>query len=219
MKLLIGNKNYSSWSLRPWLVLKHFDIPFDEEILQLNGEGWKQNLLNRTPSGFVPTLEDGALIVDETIAIIEYLADKFPDKNIWPTDMILRAQARAASARMHAGFGALRAAAPMNVRGKHPNRISLKEVGKDIDELEKLLGGCLSASGGPFLFGAFCAADAMFAPIATRVKTYDIPVSATLQRYFENLLQLDAYQVWHGDALQESLIVEQDEIDFVQAKT
>lgn len=218
MKLLIGNKNYSSWSLRPWLVLKHFDIKFEDEVLLLNGDGWKKNLLERTPSGFVPVLEDGALVIDETVAIIEYLADKFPQKSIWPADIMLRAKARAASARMHAGFSTLRGAAPMNLRASHPGCVSLDEVDENIAELEELLCGLLSVSDGPFLFGAFCAADAMFAPIAARFKTYELPASAQLQGYFDAILGLDAYKAWLANALVESWVVDQDEITFVQGQ-
>lgn len=219
MKLLLGNKNYSSWSLRPWLVLKHFDIEFEDELLLLNGDGWKQNLFARTPSGFVPVLEDGELVIDETIAIIEYLADAFPEKSIWPADIMLRAKARAASARMHAGFSALRGAAPMNLRATHPGRISLDEVGGNITELEELLCGHLAISKGPFLFGDFCAADAMFAPIAARFKTYALPASSRLQGYFDAILALDAYKIWLADALAESWIVDQDEITFMQGQS
>ena len=218
MKLLIGNKNYSSWSLRPWLVLKHFDIEFEDEVLLLNGDGWKQNLLARTPSGFVPVLEDGELVIDETIAIIEYLADKFPEQPIWPLEINLRAKARAASARMHAGFAALRGAAPMNVRASHPGRICLDEVGGNIAELEELLCGHLAISTGSFLFGDFCAADAMFAPIATRFKTYALPASPQLQGYFDAILALDAYKSWLAAALAESWVVDQDEITFMQGQ-
>ena len=218
MKLLIGNKNYSSWSLRPWLVLKHFNIAFEEEMLLLNGADWKQKLIEATPNGCVPVLVDRDLTIAETIAIIEYLADRFPQKRIWPVDIAKRAQARAASAEMHAGFSALRNAAPMNLRKSYPGRVSMDEVGVDIARLEDLIGGLLARSGGPFLFGEFCAADAMFAPVAARVKTYELPVSGRLQAYFEAIYDLEAYRDWFADALKETWIVEEDEIDFMQAK-
>ncbi|HHG89573.1 MAG TPA: glutathione S-transferase family protein [Devosia sp.] len=218
MKLLIGNKNYSSWSLRPWLVLKHFDIAFEEEMLLLNGENWKQKMIEATPNGCVPVLVDGDLVIAETIAIIEYLADRFPGKAIWPVDIFKRAQARAAAAEMHAGFSALRNAAPMNLRASHPGRICMDEVGVDIARLEDLLGGLLKQSGGPFLFGEFCAADAMFAPVAGRIKTYEIPVSERLEDYFDAIYELGAFKQWLSDALKETWIVEMDEIDFIQGK-
>ncbi|MCF6327272.1 MAG: glutathione S-transferase [Devosiaceae bacterium] len=219
MKLLLGNKNYSSWSLRPWLVLKHFDIEFEEEMLLLNGENWKQKIVDRTPFGFVPVLEDGELVVGETLAIIEYLAEKFPDKNIWPNDINERAMARVAASKMHAGFSALRNAAPMNLRASYPGRISQKEISHDMEVLEKLLCTHLDNSKGDFLFGNFCAADAMFAPVAVRIKTYEIPVSNQLREYFAAIFALKAFDEWHRDALKESWIVEEDEIDFVQANT
>src|SRR5690606_35953557 len=114
MKLLIGNRNYSTWSLRPWLVLRHFEISFEDEVLQLSGDGWRDKIAARSPTGRVPVLIDGDLVLPETIAIIEDLADRFPDKAIWPRDLRQRALARAAAAEMHAGFSALRNQAPMN---------------------------------------------------------------------------------------------------------
>jgi len=218
MKLLLGNKNYSSWSLRPWLILKHFDIEFEEEMLLLNGENWKQKILDRTPFGFVPVLEDGGLVIGETLAIIEYLAEKFPQKAIWPIDQNERAMARVAASKMHAGFNALRNAAPMNLRASYPGRISQLEISHDMEVLEALLGSHLENSSGDFLFGKFCAADAMFAPVAVRIKTYEIPVSSQLKDYFAAIFALKAFGAWHRDALKESWIVEEDEIDFVQAK-
>ena len=219
MRLLIGNKNYSSWSMRPWLVLKHFGIGFEEEMLLLNGENWKRKILDRTPFGFVPVLEDGCLVIAETLAIIEYLAEKFPDKGIWPGNIEDRAMARSAAAKMHAGFGALRNAAPMNLRASYPGRISRTEISEDMETLEKLLCCHLENSSGDFLFGGFCAADAMFAPVAARIKTYEISVSRQLKDYFDAIYDLKAFDEWQREALQESWIVEEDEIDFVQAKT
>jgi len=171
MKLLIGNRNYSTWSLRPWLVLKHFEIPFEDEVLQLGGPGWKETLVERSPTGKVPVLIDGDLVVPETIDIIEYLADRFPHKPIWPVDMAQRTLARAAAAEMHASFQSLRSHAPMNLRSSHPGKVSVDSVHKDLHRVESLWGGLLERSGGPFLFGAFSAADAMFAPLATRLRT------------------------------------------------
>ena len=218
MKLLIGNRNYSTWSLRPWLVLRHFGIPFEDEVLQLQGEGWRDVLAQRSPTGKVPVLQDGDLAVAETIAIIEYLADRFPDKPIWPADIGQRALARAAAAEMHAAFTALRSHAPMNLRASHPGKVSVDAVAKDLHRLETLWGGLLERSGGPFLFGEFTAADAMFAPVATRLRTYALPVSDTAAAYVEAIYGLPAFQDWLALALREPWIVDDDEIDIIQAR-
>lgn len=218
MKLLIGNRNYSTWSLRPWLVLAHFDIPFEDEVLQLSGEGWRETLAARSPTGKVPVLVDGDLVIPETIAIIEYLADLYPDKAIWPADLRQRAIARAASAEMHSAFQSLRNHAPMNLRASHPGKVNIDTVSKDLHRLETLLGGLLTHSGGPFLFGEFTAADAMFAPVATRIRTYSLPVSDLLNAYVEAIYSLPAFQQWLALALREPWIVDDDEIDVIQGR-
>ena len=218
MKLLIGNRNYSTWSLRPWLVLQHFGIPFEDEVLQLQGAGFRDVLAQRSPSGRVPVLEDGDLVVVETIAIIEYLADKFPDKAIWPAEIGQRALARGASAEMHAGFAALRSHAPMNLRASHAGKVDIDAVARDLHRLETLWGGLLQKSGGPFLFGDFTAADAMFAPVATRIRTYALPVSDVASEYVEAIYALPAFQTWLGLALQEPWVVDDDEIDVIQGR-
>lgn len=218
MKLLIGNRNYSTWSLRPWLVLKHFDIPFEDEVLQLSGEGWREVLAERSPTGKVPVLIDGNLVIPETIAIIEYLADSFPDKAIWPADRSERALARAAAAEMHSAFLQLRSHAPMNLRASHPGKVNCDAVARDLHRLETLWGERLAQSGGPFLFGAFTAADAMFAPVATRIRTYGLPVSDLLGGYVESIYSLPAFQEWLTLALREPWIVDDDEIDVIQGR-
>jgi glutathione S-transferase len=218
MKLLIGNRNYSTWSLRPWLVLTHFNIPFEDEVLQLSGEGFRDVLAQRSPTGRVPVLIDGDLVVPETIAIIEYIADRFPDKPVWPVDINNRALARAASAEMHAGFSSLRSHAPMNLRASHPGKVSLDSVRKDLHRLETLWGGLLQRFGGPFLFGEFSAADAMFAPVATRIRTYALPVSDVASSYVEAIYSLPAFQTWLAMALKEPWVVDDDEIDVIQGR-
>jgi len=218
MKLLVGNRNYSSWSLRPWLVLRHFDIPFEDEVLMLSGEGWQDTLAKRSPTGKVPVLIDGDLAVPETIAIIEYLAETFPDKQIWPADREDRARARAAAAEMHAGFTALRSNAPMNLRASHPGKVDADAVRRDLHRVEQLWGEHLARSGGPFLFGAFTAADAMFAPLASRLRTYALPVSDTAAAYVEAIYSLPAFQDWLKLALQEPWVIDHDEIDFIQGR-
>ena len=218
MKLLIGNRNYSTWSLRPWLVLKHFEIPFEDEVVQLSGEGFREYLATRSPTGKVPVLFDGDLVIPETIAIIEYLADLHPDKPIWPANIRQRAVARAAAAEMHSAFQSLRSHAPMNLRASHPGKVSIDSIVRDLHRLETLWGDLLATSGGPYLFGPFTAADAMFAPVATRIRTYSLPVSDMLGAYVEAIYSLPAFQEWLGLALHEPWIVDEDEIDVIQGR-
>jgi glutathione S-transferase len=218
MKLLIGNRNYSTWSLRPWLVLRHFAILFEDEVLQLSGDGWRENIAARSPTGKLPVLIDGDLIIPETIAIIEYLADRFPEKDIWPQGLNERALARAAAAEMHSSFLALRSNAPMNLRASHPGKVDADAVRRDLHRVEALWGELLTRSGGPFLFGGFTAADAMYAPLATRLRTYDLPVSDIASTYVEAIYALPAFQDWLTLALREPWIVDDDEIDVIQGR-
>ena len=187
-------------------------------MLQLQGEGFRDVLARRSPTGKVPVLQDGELTVVETIAIIEYLADRFPDRAIWPADIGERALARAAAAEMHSAFSALRSHAPMNLRASHPGKVSVDAVARDLHRLETLWGSLLTRSGGPFLFGAFTAADAMFAPVATRIRTYDLPVSDMAAAYVEAIYALPAFQDWLTLALREPWIVDEDEIDVIQGR-
>jgi len=218
VKLLFANRNYSSWSLRAWLVLKHFGIPFDEELVQLSGDGWQENLRKKSPTGRVPVLIDGEAVVPETIAIIEYLNDKYPAKGIWPSDRLKRAQARAVSAEMHGGFPTLRDTAPMNLRASHPGKVALDPIARELRRIEEIWGDMTSESGGPFLFGKFTAADAMFAPVATRIRTYALPVSDAAMEYVEAIYSLPAFQEWLAEAIKEPWVVEDDEIDVMHAR-
>jgi glutathione S-transferase len=218
MKLLIGNKNYSSWSMRPWLVMTHFAMPFEEKMVPLSGDGWKENLVKLSPTGRVPVLIDGSLIIPETLAIIEYLADTHPHKPIWPGSTSSRARARAIASEMHAGFTALRSHAPMNLRASYPGRVNYDAVKGDVDRFEEIVSSSVRDSGGPYLFGEFSAADAMMAPLASRMRTYALPCSAVLKDYVDAIHELPAFKVWLTDALAETAVMEQDEIDFVQNK-
>jgi glutathione S-transferase len=219
MKLIIANKNYSSWSVRPWLVLTHFAIPFEEEqVLLGQDEKTKELFRKKTPAGKVPVLVDGDVVVHESIAIIEYLAERFPHKKIWPTDRKLRAVARSVAAEMHAGFQGLRNNAPMNLRASYPNRLDLDLLAADLKRIEWLWGDLLQKSGGPYLFGEFTAADAMFAPLASRIRTYELPTSDVASEYVEAIYALPAFQQLLDDAKKEPWTVEHDELDYIQGK-
>ncbi len=218
MKLIFANRNYSSWSLRAWLVLRHFEVAFEEQLVLLSGEGWKEKIRAVSPSGRVPVLVDGDLVIPETLAIIEYVAETFPDRPVWPRDRRARALARAAASEMHAGFTALRGAAPMNLRATHPGKVDPDLVHDDLRRIDALWAGLLAASGGPYLCGAFSAADAMYAPVATRIRTYELPVSDQAQRYVEAIYALPAFQHWYGEAVREPWVVEDDEIDVIRAR-
>jgi glutathione S-transferase len=218
MKLIFANRNYSSWSLRPWLVLRHFDIAFDEEQVLLSGDGWRETLRKKSPTGKVPVLVDGDLAIAESLAIIEYLNDKYPAKGIWPSNRLERARARAAATEMHGGFQALRQAAPMNLRASHPGKIDIDTVAGELRRLEQIWGDLTDRSGGPYLFGSFGGADAMFAPMATRIRTYDLPVSDAAAEYVEAIYALPAFQEWLSLAIKEPWTVEDDEIDIIQAR-
>jgi glutathione S-transferase len=219
VKLIIGNKNYSTWSLRPWLVLKHFGIPFDEEQVMLSGEGWRDKIRKVSPTGRVPVLIDAGVTIAESLAIIEYLADKYPAKGVWPSDRLKRAEARAVSAEMHGGFSALRNLAPMNLRASHPGRVDPSAVADELRRIERIWGELTDESGGPYLFGKFTAADAMFAPVATRIRTYGLAVSDAAADYVETIYALPAFQEWLAVALKEPWVVEDDEIDVLQGRT
>jgi glutathione S-transferase len=218
MKLIFANRNYSSWSLRPWLVLRHFDIAFDEEQVLLSGEGWRETIRRKSPSGKVPVLVDGDLALPESLAIIEYLHDKYPAKGIWPSNRLERARARAAATEMHGGFPVLRQWAPMNLRASHPGKVDVDKVAGELRRLEQIWGELTDRSGGPYLFGNFGGADAMFAPMATRIRTYDLPVSDSAAEYVEAIYALPAFQEWLALAIKEPWTVDDDEIDIIQAR-
>jgi len=205
---VIGNKAYSSCSLRPWLLMKHSGIAFDEVRISLYSDGAKQNLLRHSPSGRVPVLEDGDLLVWDSLAICEYLAEKYPEKQLWPADFKARAQARAISAEMHSGFGQLRAQMPMNVRREIPRRIVPAEVATDIGRIEAIWNTCRAQheDRGPFLFGAFSIADAMFAPVVSRLRTYGVPVGGAAQQYAREMYALPAMHEWIEGARAETEI-------------
>jgi glutathione S-transferase len=209
--LVIGNKNYSSWSLRPWLALRASGIAFDEVQLPLFTDEFRRRIAEFSPAGRVPVLVDGDVRVWESIAILEYAAERWPDRGLWPASSAARAHARTVCAEMHAGFHALRAAMPMNLRSFHPGKGRSPEVDADIARVSDLWRDCLARSGGPFLFGAFGNADAMYAPVVTRFVTYGVALAPDLQRYSAAVLGLPAMREWHAAGCAETAFLAEDE--------
>lgn len=209
--LIIANKNYSSWSLRAWVTLAHAGIGFEEVRVPLGMPDTKAKLLGFSPAGKVPVLIDGSTKVWESIAICEYAAERWPGKRLWPADRAARAHARAISAEMHAGFAALRAAMPMNCRGRYPGKGRNAAVDVDVARIEAIWGDCLKRYGGPFLFGAFSIADAMYAPVVSRFHTYDVKLGGALQQYAQAVLELPAMKAWYAAGAAEPEFLVEDE--------
>jgi len=214
LKLVIGNKNYSSWSMRPWLALRANGITFEEIFIPLyTGEADKQRILGFTHSGKVPALIDGDVTIWDSLAIIEYVAERFPQARLWPEDRASRAHARSISAEMHSGFMALRNECGMNLH--RPIRaVGLSaDARANVARIQQIWIECRERHGklGPFLFGSFGAADAMFAPVVHRFRTYAIPVAEEAQAYMETMLALPAFQEWTRAGLAESLVIERFE--------
>jgi glutathione S-transferase len=211
--LVVGNKNYSSWSLRGWLLLRGFGIDFDEVQLKFHTDGWRENIGRWSPSGRVPVLWLDGEPVWDTLAIAETVAERWPEKDVWPRGARERALARSICAEMHAGFHALREAMPMNIRGSYPGRGMNPEVAKDIDRIAAIWTTCRErhGRGGEFLFGAFTAADAFYAPVATRFATYGVRVPGLARRYVEAVLALPAIQEWSAAARAEPEVIAAEE--------
>lgn len=212
MRLIIGNKNYSSWSLRPWILLKHARIKFDEVRIPLYTTEGERLLEELCPAKQVPVLYDGRLVLWDSLAICEYIADKYPDKRLLPEAADDRARARAMSSEMHSGFQDLRTNMPMNCRrtveGFEPDLAT--EI--DIDRIVQLMEQALYDSKGPWLFGHYTVADAMYAPIASRFKTYGVRAPQRTQTYFEKVLNDASMQQWYEDATHEVEIIALSEI-------
>jgi glutathione S-transferase len=204
LTLVLGNKNYSSWSMRPWLALAHHGIPFEEVVIPLDRPDTHAQILRHSPAGKVPVLRDGSTTVWETIAILEYLAERFPEAALWPAAPDARAYARAIAAEMHAGFSPLRRHCPMNLR-RRKARAFTPEVEADVRRVCEIWRTARErfGSGGEFLFGAFSAADCMYAPVATRFRCYEIAVDSVSATYIETIYALPAFRVWHDAALAE----------------
>jgi glutathione S-transferase len=214
IKLVIGNKNYSSWSMRPWLALRAGDIAFDEIFIPLyTGEADKKRLLAYTESGKVPVLIDGDVTVWDSLAIIEYAAERFPQARLWPEDRASRAYARSISAEMHSGFAALRNECGMNLH-RPVGAIPLSAQARaDIARIQQIWTDCRKRYGksGPFLFGAFSGADAMFAPVVHRFRIYAIEVEPEVRDYMAAMTALPAFEEWTRAGLAETLIIDKFE--------
>jgi glutathione S-transferase len=213
LTLVIGNKNYSSWSMRPWVLMRQLGIPFEEKKLRFHSTEWDAEIERWSPSRLVPVLWNGDQTVWDTLAIAEALHEWFPEKGVWPNDAAARAFARSASAEMHSGFRDLRGAMPMNIRSSYPGKGMSPAVQANIDRIEKLWKEARArfGSGGPFLFGAFSAADAMFAPVTTRFRTYAVKLSPESQRYCDAVLAAPGVRAWVDDAVKEKEFVQDDE--------
>ena len=220
LELYIGNKNYSSWSLRPWLLLTQAGIPFREVKVRFDSfaadSAFKATVGRISPVGKVPVLVDDGFAVWDTLAIAEYVAERFPEKHLWPADARQRARARSVCAEMHSGFTALRNHCPMNIEAALPEvgRIVWRDqagVRADLARIEAIWTELLDAHGGPMLFGDFGIADAYYAPVCSRIRTYALPVSPAVAAYVDRVHALPAMQAWTADALAEHEFIDFDE--------
>ena len=217
LQLVIGNKNYSSWSMRPWVLLRQFGIPFDEIKLRFDftpGSAFYSELARHTPGKKVPVLLIDGFAVWDTLAIAEALADRHPALALWPRDALQRARARSLCAEMHAGFGALRSHCPMNIEASLPEvgaRVMAEQaaVRDELARIDAMWSEQLASSGGPFLFGDFSIVDAYYAPVVARLRTYALPLSAAARGYVERVWAAPGLAAWVADAL-----AEKDFLDF-----
>ncbi len=212
LKLYIGNKNYSSWSMRPWVLLTQAQIAFEEVFVRFDGftpeSDFKQRLQSISPAGKVPVLQDGELAVWDTLAIAEYVAETFPEKKLWPESSSARALARSLCAEMHAGFMGLRANCPMNIEASLAAQGALiwrdkPAVRTDVARIVAMWTQLLDKHGGPMLFGEFSVIDAYYAPVCMRLKTYALPVPAVISAYIERVSALPGVRAWIDAALKE----------------
>jgi glutathione S-transferase len=218
LRLIIGNKNYSSWSLRPWLAMKVAGIGFEETLISLEAPDFKARVTALSGAGRVPVLIDGDVRVWESLAILEYLAEKFPAASLWPKGTAARAQARAVATEMHAGFAALRRQLPMNVSRPVKTHPLDDAAAADVARIDAIWSGCRAkfGAGGAFLFGPFGAADGMYAPVVWRFHTYAVEVSAAARDYIRAVLALPASVEWREAARRETWVLPHDEVDWPQ---
>jgi len=216
LKLIIGNKNYSSWSFRPWIAMKAAGIAFEETVISLDAEDFKAHVAPVSGTGKVPVLIDSDVRVWESLAILEYLAEKFPNAGLWPADAAARAHARAIANEMHAGFLPLRRHLPMNMWRPVIKREVTPEAAGNVARIEAIWKECRTrfGKGGPFLFGRFGAADAMYAPVVARLHTYAVAVGAGTRAYMDAVMALPAWREWHEAAVKEPWVLAADEVDW-----
>ena len=221
LTLYIANKNYSSWSFRPWLAMKVRDIPFTEHLLLFDDANGNPHFIEYSPSKKVPALhieQDGKepIIICESLAILEVIAELFPEAKLWPEDLMARARARAFASEMHGGFFGLRGSCPMNMRREiRPLDLDPYSAGaviKNVERIEQIWSDCFERSGGPFLFGEFGAVDAMFAPVINRFETYALSDHAIFNRYRDSMKALPAWQEWEQAAIEEPWILDEEEV-------
>lgn len=221
MKLFIGNKNYSSWSMRPWTLMRHLQIPFEEVMVRFDSfapeSTFKRSLAGLSPTGKVPALQveiDGRMqVIWDTLAIAEFLAEVHPDRRLWPAQRAARARARAIVAEMHSGFVALRTHFPLNIEAQLPElgpRMvhERADVRDDVARVQEIWADCLAISGGPYLFGTFGIADAFYAPVASRFRTYGVPLESSAEGYLARVLQARGVAEWIAGALAENDFLE-----------
>jgi len=209
LRLIIGNKNYSSWSFRPWIAMKTANIPFDETVVSLNDPDFKKTVHTISPAGKVPAIADDGAHVWESLAILEYLAERFPAAGLWPADRAARAHARAISSEMHAGFVPLRRECPMNFWRPKKSRELSAEARQNIARIDAMWADCRArfGQGGPFLFGRFGAADAMYAPVVTRFRTYGVKLDSDSEAYCNAVMDYAPMKQWIADAKNEPWLI------------
>jgi glutathione S-transferase len=206
LKIVVGNKKYSSWSLRGWLALELTGAPFEEIVVALDMPDTAENIRRHSPSGRVPALIDGSITVWDSLSIGEYLHEKFPEKRLWPQDAARRAHARSISAEMHSGFPNLRNDCSMRIIEERPYKPLREETQAEVERIVAIWSECLQKYGGPFLFGkTFCLADAMYAPVVSRFRTYSIPALGAVKAYRDAVWAFPALQEWVAGARAETL--------------
>ncbi len=213
MKLVVGNKNYSSWSLRAWLLLKQAGIPFEEETVSFNAGDFAERVLRHSPAGRVPVLVDGETTVWDNLAIAEYVAERFPEKKLWPGPRAVRAHARSICAEMHSGFADLRAQLPMNCEARFERVLETRATSRDIERVLGMWRECRArqVQGGPFLYGHFTVADAFFAPVVRRFLGHSVELPDVAAAYARTIDELPAMREWMAAALAERDFVDEDE--------